>query len=77
MEIPAGKTVIIRRIHELAEENTQLLAYLEANRMMPGTPATITEILPFNETITVEIAGQLVTLGNVAARRVFVELPQP
>jgi DtxR family Mn-dependent transcriptional regulator len=72
-EIPAGETVIVRRIHELAEENAALLEYLEQHRVMPGKQAKITEILPFNQTITVEVEGQPVTLGNAAARYIFVE----
>jgi DtxR family Mn-dependent transcriptional regulator len=72
-KIAVKETVVIRRIHELAEENAQLLAYLETKRIMPDTQAIITEILPFNQTITVEVDGQLVTLGNAAARYIFVE----
>lgn len=71
--VPAGDTVIIRRIHELAEENAQLLGYLEAKHITPGTRVTVTEILPFNQTITVDVESQQVTLGNAAARYVFVE----
>ena len=73
-EIPAGETVIIRRIHELAEENAQLLAYLETKHITPGTQAVVAEILPFNQTITVEVEGQPVTLGNAVARYIYVEL---
>jgi DtxR family transcriptional regulator, iron-dependent repressor len=72
-KIPAGEKVTIRRIHELAEENAQLLGYLEAKHITPGTPVTVTEILPFNQTITVEAEKQPVTLGNSAARYIFVE----
>jgi DtxR family transcriptional regulator, iron-dependent repressor len=73
-EIPKGETVIIRRIHELAEENAPLLAFLEEKNIMPGKQATVTEILPFNETVTVEIQSADVTLGFSAARYIFVEL---
>ncbi|MGQ9834274.1 MAG: metal-dependent transcriptional regulator [Candidatus Villigracilaceae bacterium] len=72
-QVAAGRTVIIRRIHELAEENAPLLEFLEQRGLMPGVLATVTEILPFNQTITLEVNGQAVTLGNVAARYVFVE----
>ena len=72
--IPWGVRVIIRRIHELAEENLELLAYLEKKKILPGQPVTVTEILPFNETITIDINGESVTLGNAAARSIFVEL---
>lgn len=71
--ISTGKTVTIRRIHELAEENAELLAYLETKSLTPGVQATVTETLPFNQTITVKIGDQPVTLGYVAARYIFVE----
>ena len=73
IEIPQGETVTIRRIHELAEENAPLLAFLEEKNIMPGKQATVTEILPFNETVSVVIQGVVVTLGFAAARYIFVE----
>ncbi len=72
-EATQGETVTIRRIHELAEENAQLLAYLETRRIMPGISARVVEILPFNQTVTIEVDDQPVTLGVVAARYLFVE----
>lgn len=72
-QVAAGQTVIIRRIHELAEENAPLLEFLEQKGLMPGVLAAVTEVLPFNQTITLEVNDQAVTLGNVAARYVFVE----
>ena len=74
IEIPTGKTGIIRRIHELAEENGELLGYLEQKHIIPDQKITIQEILPFNQTITIEVNHQLVTLGNQAAKYIFVEL---
>jgi DtxR family Mn-dependent transcriptional regulator len=73
-EIPKGKTITIRRIHELAEESAPLLAFLEKNNVLPGQQAIVTEFLPFNETVTIEIQGAGVTLGFTAARYIFVEL---
>jgi len=73
-QVSAGRSVVIRRIHELAEENAPLLAYLEAKRLMPGARAAVVEILPFNQTITVQIGGAPVTLGNSAARYIYVEI---
>ncbi len=74
--ISVGKTVIIRRIHELAEENAELLGYLEAHQIKPGVRVTVIQVLPFNHTITIE-AQDLppVTLGNAVARFIFVEDP--
>jgi len=72
-EIAVGEKVTIRRIHELAEENAPLLSYLETKGITPGTKAVVIEILPFNQTITIEVAAQLVTLGNAAARYIYIE----
>jgi DtxR family transcriptional regulator, Mn-dependent transcriptional regulator len=72
-ELASGEKVIIRRIHELAEENPPLLAFLEEKKVMPGTPATVGEILPFNQTISIEVEGRPVTLGFAAAKYIFAE----
>ncbi|PKN94861.1 MAG: hypothetical protein CVU44_03385 [Chloroflexi bacterium HGW-Chloroflexi-6] len=72
-QLASGQKVTIRRVHELAEENPPLLAFLEEKKMMPGAQATLGEILPFNQTISVEVGGQLVTLGFAVARYIFVE----
>jgi len=74
-KVEVGRTVTIRRIHELAEENAQLLEFLETKRITPGAAATVTEVLPFNQTITLEVNNQLVTLGNATAKYLFVEVP--
>lgn len=76
--IPLTKTssnqrVVIRRIHELAEYNLELLAFLESKGLMPGAEVTVGEVLPFNQTIALEIQGQVVTLGFAAAQHIFVE----
>jgi DtxR family Mn-dependent transcriptional regulator len=68
-----GETVTIKRIHEIAEYNLELLAFLENKGLMPGAAVVIREVLPFNQTISVEIQGQVVTLGFASANYVFVE----
>jgi DtxR family Mn-dependent transcriptional regulator len=68
-----GEKVIIRRIHELAEQNSELMIFLESKVVVPGTAAVVREVLPFNQTITLEAQKQLVTLGFASARYVFVE----
>jgi DtxR family Mn-dependent transcriptional regulator len=71
--IAAGQTVTIRRIHELAEETHGLLAFLEEKGVMPGQPALVVEVLPFNQTITLRLDKGNVSLGFTAARYIFVE----
>jgi DtxR family Mn-dependent transcriptional regulator len=70
--IAPHENIIIRRIHEIAEQNLELLAFLENNKILPGVQAKVREVLPFNQTITLEVNGQAVTLGFVAARYIFV-----
>lgn len=77
--IPLTKTapndaVTIRRIHELAEYNVELMEFLEAKKIMPGTEAVVREVLPFNQTVALERQGQTITLGYAAAQYLFVEL---
>jgi len=72
-EIQSGEQVIIRRIHEMAEENRDLLSFLEQKRVMPGHQGVIEEVLPFNQTITLCVDKQSVSLGFATARYIFVE----
>ena len=72
-QIPPDAKVIIRRVHELAEENPQTMAFLEEKGIMPGVQATVVEILEFNETTTLHVEQHSVTLGFAVARYIFVE----
>jgi DtxR family Mn-dependent transcriptional regulator len=76
-ELPVGELVTIRRIHEFAEENIELLKFLIDNGMTPGARANVEGILPFNQTITVSVHGKVVTLGFSSARLVFAERGKP
>jgi DtxR family Mn-dependent transcriptional regulator len=76
--IPLTKTspedkVIIKRIHEIAEQNSELMAFLEGKGIMPDVQAKVMEILPFNQTITIRVKEQQVTLGFASAKYIFVE----
>jgi DtxR family Mn-dependent transcriptional regulator len=73
-QVPVGETVVIRRIHELAEENPPLLAFLEAKGIVPGAQASVTEVLDFNQTITLEVDDAPVTLGYASARYIYADL---
>jgi DtxR family Mn-dependent transcriptional regulator len=65
--------VVIRRIHEFAEEKPDLLNFLIENGVLPGAEAKVLEILPFNQTLTVEVEGRQIILGYPAARYIFSE----
>jgi DtxR family Mn-dependent transcriptional regulator len=68
-----GEKVIIRRIHETAEDNHALLQYLETNRIVPGARAEVNEVLAFNQTISLKLGEKVVTIGFPAAKYIFVE----
>jgi DtxR family transcriptional regulator, Mn-dependent transcriptional regulator len=72
-EAAPGERVVIRRIHELAEHNSELMAFLEKNAILTGAEAVVTEMLPFNQTVQLRVGGKEVTLGFAAARYIYVE----
>ncbi len=71
--IVPGEKVIIRRIHETAEDDPELLHFLETNKIIPGIQAEVTEVLPFNQTISLKLGKRKVALGFPAAQYIFVE----
>jgi DtxR family transcriptional regulator, Mn-dependent transcriptional regulator len=72
-DVPVAESVTVRRIHEFAEDNHELLTFLIENGVTPNAKATVTEVLPFNQTLTVQVDKKSVTLGFAAARLIFVE----
>jgi DtxR family transcriptional regulator, Mn-dependent transcriptional regulator len=72
-EVLPGEKVIIRRIHETAEENHDLLEFLEKNGIIPGAPAKLSEVLTFNQTLSLQVGKQKVALGFPTAKYIFVE----
>ena len=71
--ISQDEEVVIKRIHEIAEANSELMAFLENKGIMPDVHAKVIERLPFNQTIMLEVKGQQVTLGFASAKYIFVE----
>jgi DtxR family Mn-dependent transcriptional regulator len=74
-KISATQKVIVKRIHELAEYNLALMAFLESHGIMPNAQVAVLEVLPFNQTVTLEAGGKIVTLGFASANYVFVQVP--
>lgn len=72
-ETAQGDRVVIRRIHETAEEDPEFLKFLENNAIIPEAHAEVCEVLPFNQTITLKIGENKATLGFAAAKYIFVE----
>ena len=72
-EARAGQRLIIRRVHESAEEQPELMAYMEQQGLLPGAEVTVQEIMTFNETINLECQGQTIVLGLAPAACVYAE----
>ncbi len=49
------------------------MAFLESKGIMPEVHAKVNEMLPFNQTITLEVKKQEVTLGFASAKYIYVE----
>lgn len=74
-ELPPQQNATIKRVHELAEHNAELMSFLESKGIVPNAQVVVREVLPFNQTITVEVNGQAASLGFATAMHVFVEVP--
>jgi DtxR family Mn-dependent transcriptional regulator len=72
-ELSPGEKITLPRIHEFAEDNPDVLEFFSQNGILPGSPAIIVEILPFNQTLALEIKNKSVTLGFSVAQYVFAE----
>lgn len=70
-EARAGRPLVIRRVHESAEEQPELMTYLEQHGIVPGAKVTVEEIMPFNQTLSVQCAGQTVVLGLAPASLIY------
>jgi DtxR family Mn-dependent transcriptional regulator len=73
IDIASGETVMIRRIHELGENDSELMKFLEENGIIPGAKVEISEILPFNQTIAVKLKDRNISLGFSSARFIYIE----
>jgi DtxR family Mn-dependent transcriptional regulator len=72
-EARAGQTLVIRRVHESAEEQRELMSYLERHGLLPGAKVGVVEIMAFNETIALDCNGSTVVLGLAPAALIYAE----
>lgn len=86
-EAAPGDEVTIYRITEEAEEDVELLAYLEQQRLVPGTVARVVEVSAGRDSLTIDgprgvssmglrPAALIRVLPGVADRALFHRLPQ-
>jgi DtxR family Mn-dependent transcriptional regulator len=62
-------------VEEEAEEDSDLMRFLEQNRMVPGALIRVVEVADYNSTMTVEVNGERVVLGKPAAENLRVLKP--
>jgi DtxR family Mn-dependent transcriptional regulator len=72
VDLKPGQGSVIKRIHELAEDNADLMAFLEQHELMPGAAIKVEEVLPFNQTMTVMVGERSVVLGLTMAQWIYV-----
>jgi len=71
-EVEPGVQVVLERIHENLEDHYEQMSFLDSVGLMPGANVRVVEVLPFNETIHVQVNGQDVILGLHLASNIFV-----
>jgi DtxR family Mn-dependent transcriptional regulator len=77
LQIKTDQSIIIRRIHELAEETPDLLGFFETHEILPGAEARLLNISELNQTVELLInKSNRVTLGFSTAKYVFVEIQE-
>jgi len=62
-----GDERAIDGVREDAEEDFELMRFLQRNGLTPGTKIRVAEVASFNSTMTIEIDGRQVVLGIPAA----------
>jgi DtxR family Mn-dependent transcriptional regulator len=67
-----GTTVTVERITEEAEADRKLMEHLWRYGVRPGTRMKIQEVAPWAGTITTQCDGKTITLGLIAAGKIWV-----
>ena len=70
-----GDERAIDGVQEEAEEDAELMRFLQQNGLTPGTKLRVVEVASYNSTITVEVEGRQIVLGLSAAERLRVREP--
>jgi Fe2+ transport system protein FeoA len=57
----------------MGESQPELLKFMEDHGLIPGKTVQISEVLPFNQTLTVLVDDRRVSVGFAAAGFIYVE----
>jgi DtxR family Mn-dependent transcriptional regulator len=67
-DFPEGSVVIVERV---SEESSDVLKYLEDQKVFPGKEISITKVAPFEGPLLVEIGGESLPLSREIASKVW------
>jgi DtxR family Mn-dependent transcriptional regulator len=70
-----GDERVIDGVQEEAEEDADLMRFLQQNGLTPGTQVRVAEVASFNSTMSIDVDGRRVVLGLPAASEVRVLVP--
>jgi DtxR family Mn-dependent transcriptional regulator len=70
-----GDEAIVDGVQEEAEEDAELMRFLQHNEITPGKRIRVAELASFNSTMTIELDGRRVVLGLPSAECVRVLAP--
>ncbi len=68
----AGQRGQVTRIHEEAEEDLQLLTFLEDYGVKPGARIVVEDVARYNGTVTIRVGDRSVVLGDRSAGYIWV-----
>lgn len=71
-----GDEVLVVRISEVAEEDDQLMAYLQQQGLMPGLALTLLEKAPFNGPVSLRSRDRTIAISPEVAAKVWVASPE-
>jgi DtxR family Mn-dependent transcriptional regulator len=72
-----GDDGTIDGINEEAEDDYELMRFYQANGLTPGARVKVTDVAPYNGTMTVHVNGRDVTLGMPSARNIRIVVDAP
>ena len=73
--LKAGEESKLDGVQEDAEEDAELMRFLQQNGLTPGTQLRVVDVAAYNSTMTVELYGRRVVLGLSAAECLRVLAP--
>lgn len=71
--VEEGKTVVVTRISEYAENVAELLSFLGQRGITPGARISVTEIAPMNGPLSLKIGSRVVPISREIAAFVWVK----